>query len=632
MQVKFEKKHMEHPITEEKLDDIVAFLSKAEIFQSIPYPLLRELAAKMSLISLNGGESLIKQHEIGDCMYLVMYGRLRVFIEQKAEGGEVAEIVVGEVSPGQLVGEIALLLNQPRSANVQAMRDSILVKLTKEAFDKFAEKSPDTVLSVARMCVKKLVEKKPPMTPGANVKTVVIAPAGSDDSSYHFFAKALVDELKQHALTLFISPETIRKIFGRDLARSADVNGDNDFLIAWLHQQESNYRYIIYETDPTLTPWTWRCLRQADRIMLVSEADSSPMLNEIEIELASKEKNAIFTELILLHKSRFASNTKTWLHQRLMLRAHHHLDLNTPSDLYKLARSILGKTVGLVFSGGGAKGLSYPGVVRAFKELKIPIDYVAGTSIGAIFAALTAKEISWEQQTDLVRRFAEKYEANYTFPFLSISSGRYLSAMLKEIMGEEQMIEDLWRQFFCVSTDLMKASSHIHDQGLLWKAVRASTSLPAIFPPMRGPGGELLVDGGVLNNLPVDILRQKISGGKIIAVTCNPFKETVYNYPLEEPSLTGWGYLKHKYNQRFLEKEKQVEIPTIYKIIQNTLVIGSQKHELQMCKDADFLLEIDAEGLEMLDFKSYKGCLDLGYRIAMEHLPVIIKQLPEEKL
>src|SRR5262249_19056819 len=147
-------------------------------------------------------------------------------------------------------------------------------------------------------------------------------------------------------------------------------------LTAWLHAHETQHRYIIYETDPALTPWTLRCLRQADRIFLVGDATDSPELNAIENALfATPTKSLPSTELVLLHPANTAqiTGTEAWLKAR-HLYGHYHLHMNSPTDLARLIRFITGTALGVVLSGGGARGLAHIGVLRAMQELKIPVD------------------------------------------------------------------------------------------------------------------------------------------------------------------------------------------------------------------------------------------------------------------
>jgi NTE family protein len=185
---------------------------------------------------------------------------------------------------------------------------------------------------------------------------------------------------------------------------------------------------------------------------------------------------------------------------------------------------MLGLAVGVVLSGGGARGIAHMGVLKALEEANVPVDFVAGTSMGAIFAAGYARGWNADALMAKVRQLFRRRTALYdpTIPFESLLAGHKLEQVLRGYF-EGLDIEGLWLPFFCVSTDLTQAEAHLHDRGELWRAVAASCSIPGIFPP-RHEGGRLLVDGGVVDNLPVAHMAERLKG-KIVASDVNVFRE-----------------------------------------------------------------------------------------------------------
>lgn len=618
------------PISADMLDEIVVFLSKLEFFEKIPQlTVLRELVSKMEWISVAGGETVIKQNDVSNCLYVVLYGRLRVI--EESESGH--ERILEEIYPGQIVGEIALLINDPRSASVQAIRDSILLKLTQEVFEQFTNNSPEVMLSIARMCLKRVLHKTSSASLGANISTLVVAPAGRGEAAHSKFAEELVNAMKSEAHTILINSTVCNRLLGREIAQAPLEGSDHASIVAWLQSQEAKYQYVVYVTDPTLTPWTLRCLRQADRIMLVANAEDETRLSLIEErEVYRQGKNSVFTDLILLHKSTPIKETIRWLDRRPFLQTYHHVRVNNPYDLKKIVRIILGKNLGLVLGGGGARGFGYVGVYKALQELNVPIDFIGGTSIGAVIGAGIALGRSWEDSIDLIKYFIARNKLDYTLPLLSITKGKRLSEILKTIMGENIHIEDLLTRFFCVSTNITRCSVYSHEKGLLWKALRTTSALPAVYPPMACENGDLLVDGAVLNNLPVDIMREKISGGQILAVSCNALKhkeahQNTFIYPFTEEYVSGWTYLRKKYRYKNTNNTT-VDFPNIIKIIETSIGVGSDQSEILMGKEADYFLALELK-YNILDFDSYQQIIDEGYRSAMEYLPKIIDKLPK---
>ena len=130
---------------------------------------------------------------------------------------------------------------------------------------------------------------------------------------------------------------------------------------------------------------------------------------------------------------------------------------------------------------------------------------------------------------------------DYTVPFMACLAGQKLDQVL-QTMCEDIKIEDLAMKFFCVSTNLTTASIAVHQEGLLWKRLRASCALPGIVPP-EFDNGSMLVDGAVLNNVPGDIMK-RLCGGRVMAVDVSPREDIVFKpqYP-ERPRTRQilWG-------------------------------------------------------------------------------------------
>ena len=253
-------------------------------------------------------------------------------------------------------------------------------------------------------------------------------------------------------------------------------------LTAWLDEQESHHQFLIYETDGTDSPWTRRCLRQADEILLVADAGSDPAPGLVEKTACWERKDGISKarqSLVLLHPdgSRLPSGTSRWFRERNVQR-NFHVRLDTEDDFGRVARCLGDAAIGLVLGGGGARGLAHIGVVRALREAGVPIDMIGGTSMGAVMASLVAMDQDWDQMLETNREawLRNKPHKEYSLPFISLIRSRRLDSMAQKIWGGID-IEDLWISFFCISCNLSTSATVIHERGSLWKAIRASASL-----------------------------------------------------------------------------------------------------------------------------------------------------------
>ncbi|XP_059957797.1 patatin-like phospholipase domain-containing protein 7 [Mesoplodon densirostris] len=305
-------------------------------------------------------------------------------------------------------------------------------------------------------------------------------------------------------------------------------------LSSWLGQQEDIHRIVLCQADSTLTPWTQRCIRQADCILIVGLGEKEPTVGELERVLGTAAVHAR-KQLVLLHWEDGPAPARTV--QRLNTRGwcSGHLHLCCPrrvlsrrslpklvglservcqrppdrrSDFSRLAPVLTGNAVALVPGGGGARGCAQVGIIGALTECGIPVDTVGGTSVGAFTGALCSEERNYSQIWIRAKQWAEdvmsmvKTMLDLTYPIPSVFSGAGFNRSICSVFKDRQ-IEDLWIPYFTVTTDIAASAMRAHTDGSLWRYVRASLSLSGYTPPLCDPkDGHLLMDGAYINNLP----------------------------------------------------------------------------------------------------------------------------------
>ncbi len=249
--------------------------------------------------------------------------------------------------------------------------------------------------------------------------------------------------------------------------------------------------------------------------------------------------------LILLHpnSNQEPRGTHAWLTPR-QVSGHYHIRWDREADVARLARFLAGRAVGLVLSGGGTRGFAHIGVIRALAEAHVPIDFIGGTSMGSFIAAQYA--MGWDYDLMLQRNMAlSRSVFDFTLPLVALLRGRRLARKLQLAFGERH-IEDLWLPYFCVSSSLTRAEAVVHRLGPVWRSLRASAGLPGILPPLAYDG-DWLVDGALLNNLPIDIMSNLCDGGIVIAVDVGVSMDMAESVPYGE-SLSGWQVVWNKVN------------------------------------------------------------------------------------
>ncbi|MEP7216083.1 MAG: patatin-like phospholipase family protein, partial [Anaerolineaceae bacterium] len=498
--------------------------------------------AALEWLSVPAGTVLVNEGDQSDYLYFVVSGRFRITTESGAE-----QRFIADSGQGQLIGEIGVLTGEPRTARVTAMRDSEVIRLPQEEVLRLTYQSPRMLLRINHILARRLrveLTNTPRVpSPRMTISVVNISPGTDIRELTH----GLVRELERLGPVAHISRERAELEFPRLSSRSAPIDPSSDSeLLAWLSEQESRHYFVVYEAMSEPGQWTDLCIRQADRIALVADATASPSVTPTEQRIAELNATARL-ELLLLHRSNTQrpQETARWLKLRNVT-AHHNVVASDGSHVARLARRLSGNAIGLVFGGGGARGYVHVGAWRAFEEAELPVDIIGGTSVGAIMASGVAMDRTPDEMERLGQLFAEARLKDVTLPLISFFRSREISRLLRE-HTENARIEDLWRTFFCVSTSLGRAEPVIHRRGPLWLAARASSAIPGLFSPVPTADGDVLVDGGVMNNVPVDVMRALCERGPVIALNLNARAEQADRYNFGT-SVSGWQVLASRIN------------------------------------------------------------------------------------
>lgn len=593
--------------------DPILFLQRSPFFRSVPIPVLKELVLKCDCIRIASGQLLFSEGDEGDSLYVVIYGRLRA-LQTK---GFAEESTIAEITSGELIGELALLTDEPRQASIIAIRDSKLLRLSKDTFVQFITSNPLLMFPIVKSSMLRLLKTKQNVLPSTDI--MVIAPAGKGNA-YINFARHLTQGLDHTASTLHLNHKNVLEVLGDyGIDKAALDDDDHEKLSDAFNALETKYRYIICETDKEYTAWTRRCLRQASTIFLVSDFSDDETLNPIEEAIfAQPARIRKTTQLILLHEtSQHPTGTARWLLHR-HIQAHHHMRAHSKDDFRRFVAIIRGRSISLVLGGGGARALAHVGVYKALTQLKIPIDLVCGSSFGALVGALIAMNLSIDEmiehfQKELVHN---KHLFNYTFPFVSLLSGKSWGVGFDNVFGNTQ-IEDLWKRYFCVTSNVSKSQSENRTRGSLSRAIRASVSLPGIVPPISNEEDDLFLDGSVLNNLPVDVMRQFAGSGQIIAVQPSP--SVVLKAHIPDGYVSGWRLLY----MRYFKSRSNTMIPSIAEIILKSIMLAGEGQEKLMCDHADFLINIDTKHIGLFDFHQIDKLIEMGYSTTMNQLSMM---------
>ena len=466
-------------------------LSELPLFSTLPDAARHRLERATRVIDLAAGEVLIRQGDPPGSAFAVRTGRLEVLVD---------DTMVRELGPGQVLGELALLTGEERSATVRARRDTTLVEIPRAALEDVLATDPSAARFVLGQVAHRLRTAggggaAPP--PPERVSVVAVVGLGAAVSAVEVAAvgEVLGRRLREHlrvATPGVLSPD--------GLAR-AERDHDRVLLVA---------ASSAHGPDAA---WRDFCLRQADAVVLVANGgDAAP-------QTGPSPAPARRPDLVLLGATPTPEQRVAWVAVtdawQLTIVAG-----DRATALRPVADRLAGRSLGLALAGGGARAFAHVGVLAELEEAGLHVDRVTGTSIGAVIAGLhatgidaaTLEEICY---AEFVRR---KPFSDYRLSGRSLAGGRRVHAAMERRFGVDTVIEGLPRQLSMVSVDLVSRTRQVHRRGRLLDAALASARLPVLFAPIARDDGRLLVDGGVLDNLPTDLLVER-DEGPVVAVT-----------------------------------------------------------------------------------------------------------------
>jgi NTE family protein len=255
--------------------------------------------------------------------------------------------------------------------------------------------------------------------------------------------------------------------------------------------------------------------------------------------------------------------------------------------------------IALVLGGGAARGFAHVGVIRALEQEKIPIDMIIGTSVGSLIGAIYASdmnsfELEWTAFS-LEKDSIFDYGIMNAFTGMGIANGDKLEEFVKTKIKTVN-IEDLKLPFVAVATDLNRGTRVVLDRGPVAKAVHASSAVPGVFNPVDHQG-RLLVDGGVMDNIPIAVAREK-GADLVIAVDIS---ENVANF----------------------------NITNLVDVMLQAVNIMFNENVRYKKKEADVLITPQVGNVAMLDFTQKKRCMQAGIEATQKAMPEIRKKIEE---
>lgn len=566
-----------------------AFLRRIPVLSALDDELLSRVAAEVTSVSVRAGEWLMREGDIAESLYLIRSGRLEVV----AEGPP--ETVIRVLRRGEILGELALLTEEVRSASVRARRDGELFELGRRQFEELISDSPDFALGLTRAMGAQLAASRTPAVSAGPPVTIAALPL-DEGAPVAEAADLLVDSLSRSGRVAKLTSEP-----GLDsaemISRLERAEADNDRVV------------LVGESARPGEEWTDLCVREADSVFALSRGAPGREWLDHPDALAGCEL-VVLADLV-------RPDVLDALRPQEVQVLPEGADLQPSVDL--TARRLAGRAIGIVLSGGGARAFAHLGVIEELSRAGVVIDRIGGVSLGSVVGAAVAVGRTSDELLEAFRRgFIDvNPTGDYTLPLFSMIRGSRTRALLRGFF-EEMRIEELITRYFCVSCDLIKREPVVHRTGPLADAVMSSLSIPGVFPPVRTEDGRLLVDGGVLDNLPVETMARR-GEGPVIAVDVTGRIGGEFRRPVR-PGVERLGRPVRRYLTG-----SEVEVPRLGDTIVRTITVGSADTVEAARLHADVVIQPQVEGVGMLDWRELERVVDAGRvaaRSALEDAPV----------
>jgi NTE family protein/lysophospholipid hydrolase len=587
-------------------EELAELLAAEPLFSTLPADAVSDLLAACEVLDLEGGSYLVRTGERLTCLYGILSGGLRITRTTPAAG----EQILAELYRGQLVGLFDMFDDSPMESDVLVMRDSTLLRLSIASFLALSQKHPALLTVIARAMSERAVRLLQ-ATAEATVQrkgNFALLPMSPEARAVLRRLSGLLEE--DHGVTS-VTADLVDGALGPGAS-----DADDPRTTEWLSKFERGTTALLYESDLERPGWMARCVRQSDRIIIIARHDDHGRIASASAAIQRAHRGGIVRQidLVVVHPRATELPSGTSGIGRLPdVQRIHHIREGERGDYARVARHIMGKPIGVVLGGGGARGMAHLGVLAALNDYSIPIDCICGTSMGAIIAAGVARGWTVPQMRESVgavfaRRFA-LYDP--TVPISSLLAGKKLDHVMDELYGDVQ-IEDLWMPFFCVSTDLTHAEPVVHDRGSLREAVRASCSIPGMFPPVVSDG-RVLVDGGLMDNLPIDLFCSRYAG-TILAVDVFPYTDP----RLTDPAGPIVSRL-HRLRERVHHKRMA---PPLFDTLMRSTLVGSKFRQESVIPRMRNLMYLDppVASFGILHWGAHEALFEAGYRYAREAL------------
>lgn len=604
---------------------IIDAARKSPLFRNIADRQLKKILVHFHVRRLDKGDYLFRANDYSRTMFFVTEGKLRV--EKITEVDQVSGIA--SLLPGDIVGEVAMLTGERHSGQVRAVTDASVAGIARKELGLLIRHYPRLLQNLTRIEAMRLRhtivhENQAPKEMGFIAHLYFTTPSDYGVAAVNITAAMTAQKLK--------SPLLLETKFMRGIADNIDE----------LRRRMSkvllkNHSVYLHVSATQQSPKILHALiRMADRLVITLSEDANSvqlakqilchpqifprvsMLNPYITTIHHPSRaNVITSEIerqIRGHvKSRLRLDKNFWQSDDLR---------NVHTQCTTIARTICGTTQGIAFGGGAARALSQIGVLSELERNKIDFDHVAGTSMGSLIAAFYAQGLTSREMSERFRQFLPSDEGllRYNLPFISFFRDKTVNRLLQRLFGNMR-IEDLAKPLTIIAADLISGQEIRLQKGLIWRAVRASMSLPVVFPPVKYRD-YYLVDGGAINNVPGNALRDQ-GVQRVLGINCTPLEDDAIREYLTSTNLFQLLRPGDKFWRNLRRFFKLLRIfftrPPVLQIANRAMMLEGSELVRQKSREFDLLLSPDVARFGMFEFDRREEIIDVGRYYTRDH-------------
>jgi len=515
-------------------------VSNQPLFKSLSDKEKTFIANRCQLAEYNKNDLIYKEGQKKDFLYIIVNGRILLFhpaVKDASKEKSTVEIL----RKGDYCGIISLLSAKPHSVSAKVLNDARILKINQRCFKQILGKIPCLALHFSQTLSRRIKRRHKGIK--KIFQSTILAVYYSKDENFSSFyaaqlASSIRKESKKSAVLICVNKDIPKKVPSGVKPKKMAIDNPKK-IPSILDNYTGRYHFIIVDLPTEIDKTSESFMKQADLCHLI--CDNSPAdIRRIKPVMAKadascKKPKDDFIKVILREINRdplFKANYK--VKKILSLTVYGTLPEEI-SEFHKAIRRISRETsgvlVGLALGSGGALGLTEVGVLDVLEKEKIPIDAIVGTSIGAFVGALWASGYCAREIKDICTKLNTKLKIisliDITFPKRGLFAGRKVRRFLEKYMGNKTFY-DIKLPFKVVACDIKRRDEVIISSGRLLDAVMASIAIPGVFNPHIVGKKMLLVDGGIVNPLPISVLtRDGIK--RIIAVNAIPSPEDIIN-------------------------------------------------------------------------------------------------------